>query len=80
VARQDVLYERRTGVSHLSAEYPGVLELREALDERARRDCAQCLAELPETRATVVGGVEDGDGVAALEEVRRTANVLGNGP
>ena len=79
MARQDVLDERRAGVSHLSAEDPGVFELREALDERARRDCAQCLAELPETRATVVGGVENRDGVAALEEVRRTANVLGDG-
>ena len=54
MARQDVLDERRTGVSHLSAEDAGLLELREALDERARRDRAECLAELPETRATVV--------------------------
>ena len=80
MARQDVLDERWTGVSHLPAEDAGLLELREALDERARRNRAECLAELPETRAAVVGGVEDGDGVASLEEVRRAANVLGNGP
>ena len=78
LARQDVLDVRRARVAYLAPEDAGVLELRETLRKRRRRDRAERVPELREPRTAVVRGVEDRDGVAPFEDVRRTANVLGN--
>src|SRR5712691_455313 len=78
VRRQYVLDERRPGIVHLAAEDTGPLELDEALGERPRRDLTQYLPELREARAPLVGCVQDRDRVAALEDVRRSADLLGD--
>jgi hypothetical protein len=79
LSRQHVLDVRRARVSHLAPQDTGVLELCEALGESRRGDRPECLAELGEASAPLVGCVEDRHGVAALEDVRRAADVLGYG-
>ena len=79
LARQHVLDVRRAGVAHLAPKDAGTLELGETLHQRRRRDGAERMPELGEARAPVVRGVQDRDGIAPLEDVRRAADVLGNG-
>ena len=70
---------RRPRVSHDSPQHARPLELAEALSERRRRNRAEGAPELREARAALVRGEEDRDGVAPLEDVRRAADVLGDG-
>jgi hypothetical protein len=67
----------RARVAHLAPQDPRVLELREALNERRRGDRPESPAELGEARAPLMGCVEDRDGIAPFEDVRRAADVLG---
>jgi CheY-like chemotaxis protein len=67
-----------TGMDGYIAKPVRPLELAEALRERRGRDGAESAAELGEARAAGVRRVEDRDGVATFEDVRRAANVLGD--
>src|SRR5439155_25954474 len=76
VRRQHVLDEARSLVAHLAAEDAGPFELDQALRERPRGDLAQHLPELGEAGAALVRRVQDRDGVAPLEDVRRAPDLL----
>src|SRR5215213_4842770 len=77
--RQPVLDARGSGVDHPPFEDASVLELDQPLCQRSRRDGPDCLLELVEPGRAFVGGPEHGDDPAPFEEVRRPADLLGNG-
>src|SRR4029077_11037724 len=59
-------------------EQPGFDELRQARRQRRRRHAAEGRAELVEALGALHGGVEDRERPAPFEEVRRTADLLGD--
>src|SRR5262249_29280190 len=75
---QHVLDVRRPRVADLATQNPRTFELAETLRERRRRGRPPRPSELREARAALVGGVQDRDGVPALEDVRGSADVLGD--
>src|SRR5207248_4961829 len=77
---QTVFDARRARIDHLPLEDARGLEVGEPLCERRRRDAAERLQELVEANRALVRDVEDRDGPAALEEVRRTTDLLGKRP
>src|SRR5215217_1432028 len=74
-----VLDARRARVEDAALEDAGGLQVSKAGGERPRWDAADRLEKLVEPRGPGVGRVEDRDGPAPLEEVRRSADLLGDG-
>src|SRR5581483_12304097 len=76
--RQPVLDARRACVDDAPLEDARLLELREPLRERARRNAFERLLELVEPDGALLGRrPEDREHPAAPEEVRRTGDLLG---
>src|SRR5215468_5433402 len=76
--REPVLDRGRAGVEHAPLEQARLDELRQARGQRRRRNAPERVAELVEARCPVDRRVEDREGPAPLEEVRRAADLLGN--
>src|SRR5581483_3922822 len=79
--REPIFDARRPRVDDAPFENPFLLELREALGKRARRDSLERLLELVEADGALLGGgPEDREHPAAPEEVCRTGDLLGQRP
>src|SRR6201999_1133844 len=58
---------------------PGALEVAQALGEHSGRDAGDGLGELVEAQGPAEGGIDDGELPTPLQEVRRLADLRGNG-
>ena len=76
--RQSVLDHRWAGGQHGSLDQPGALQVAQALGEHARRDALHGLGEFVEAQCAAEGRIDDRQLPAALQEVRRLADLQGH--
>src|SRR5438309_39149 len=76
--REPVLDGGRPRIEYAPLEHTCVDELRQARRQRGGRNASERLAKLVEARCAFDRCVEDRQGPAPFEEVRRAADVLGN--